>query len=445
VSTAPTRFPKLDAPPEGGTPPSRPAPVPPPGDPAGGEPASRPAFWLYAGHLVALVSISLSNVLCGLAILAAPWGLRNRPRARLLPAGSRPIVVALALYALLLVASIAASYDPLASLRSISELFTLSTLPLGLLLARGERRLRWLVDGLVAVAASVAVWGLLQLLGGGLGAIDSRIRGPFSHWMTFSGFLLVCDLLVLARLVAPPRDQPAGAAAGWAAGWRWAAAAAINLALLGSLTRGAWVALLVALVVLAVVRTPRLLAAFVPLALVFVLAAPVPLLGRVVSIFDLSDTSNYDRLCMAEAAAHMVAERPLLGLGPDQVEVRYAIYRPPSAPRYSVPHLHNSFLQLAAERGLPALAAYLAMTLAALAAAWRGFAREGRFAGPRADLWLGALLALVAFNVAGLFENNWGDTEVQRLALAVMALPFCLGARPAAPPEPPAPAPRDGA
>ena len=36
------------------------------------------------------------------------------------------------------------------------------------------------------------------------------------------------------------------------------------------------------------------------------------------------------------------------------------------------------------------------------------------------------MLALLAFNVAGLFENNWGDTEVQRPALFVLAIPFCL-------------------
>jgi O-antigen ligase len=53
----------------------------------------------------------------------------------------------------------------------------------------------------------------------------------------------------------------------------------------------------------------------------------------------------------------MVAERPLFGIGPDLVEARYPIYRHPTAPRYTVPHLHNDLLQLAAERGLPALAA----------------------------------------------------------------------------------------
>jgi hypothetical protein len=39
---------------------------------------------------------------------------------------------------------------------------------------------------------------------------------------------------------------------------------------------------------------------------------------------------------------------------------------------------------------------------------------------------MGVLLALLAFNLAGLFENNWGDAEVQRPILFVLALPFCL-------------------
>jgi O-antigen ligase len=85
-------------------------------------------------------------------------------------------------------------------------------------------------------------------------------------------------------------------------------------------------------------------------------------------------------------------------------------------------------LQLGAESGLLALAAYLWMNGAAIGLALSRYRREGRLAGPRADLYLGAVLALVAFNVAGLFENNWGDTEVQRLALFALALPFCLAA-----------------
>jgi O-antigen ligase len=408
-------------------------PAEPPPDGAGR--ADRVAFQLYGWHLFTLFGIALSNVVAGLMVLATPWALRHRRRLAPPPA-AWPLLAALALYTLLLFAAIAASSEPRTSLRAGGEVVTLLTLLLGLYLVRGERQVRWVVDGLGIVAGLVAAAGLLQFFVG-YGAIDRRIRGPFSHWMTFSGFLLQCDLLLIARLVAGPRPGPPPAGAPlWRRAltrWRWAALAAINLALLGSLTRSAWVAVVAALVLLALLRAPRLLLAFAPAVVVFALLAPVQVLARAVSIVDLRDPSNYDRLCMTEAGLRMVAERPLFGIGPGQVKLRYALYRPPSGHRYWVPHLHDTFLELAAERGLPALAAYLAMMAASVSAAWRGFVREGRFAGPRADLYLGALLALIALNVAGLFENNWGDTEVQRLALFVLAIPFCLAPAETAP------------
>jgi hypothetical protein len=42
----------------------------------------------------------------------------------------------------------------------------------------------------------------------------------------------------------------------------------------------------------------------------------------------------------------------------------------------------------------------------------------------RAPLWAGALLAGAAISVAGLFEYNFGDTEVEMATLIVLALPF---------------------
>jgi O-antigen ligase len=254
--------------------------------------------------------------------------------------------------------------------------------------------------------------------------------------MTFSGFLLICDLLLFASLLFGWRRLRRRGA--WALIWRLGALLTVNAALLGSLTRSAWLGVAVGGLLLVALRARRALAAVPVAAVVFVLLAPVPLLHRVLSTADLSDPSNYDRLAMAEAGGRMIAERPWTGQGPDLVVERYPIYRPPSAVRYWVPHLHDNLLQLGAERGLPAVAAFLLLAAVPLVAAWRLYRREGRLAGPRADLLLGAVAALVAFHVAGLFEYNWGDTEVQRLALFVMALPFCLGPPAADAPPPPA-------
>ncbi len=143
--------------------------------------------------------------------------------------------------------------------------------------------------------------------------------------------------------------------------------------------------------------------AALPAAFAFVVLAPVPVLARALSVTNLSDESSYDRLCMLEAGARMVAEHPLFGIGPNMVERLYPIYRHATASRLNVPHLHDSYAQLAAERGLPALASYLALLAVALARAWRGYRADlaaghgAGQAGSRADLWLGVTAALVAF------------------------------------------------
>jgi O-antigen ligase len=362
---------------------------------------------------------------------------------------ARPLLLATLAYCGLLVVAVLFSQEPATSFPSLSEFFTLAALPLALGSLAGERRVRWLFDAAILFAGLAALAGLGQFWIG-FGAIDRRIRGPFPHVMTFSGVLLLIDLLLVARLLFRPKgladEDGAGRARGflgrpWVA---WTALVVINLALVGSLTRNAWLGLAVGGAWLIWMRRRRLLALVLPAALIFIVVAPVPILARALSITDLSDESSYDRLCMLEAGARMVAEHPLFGVGPNMVERLYPIYRHFTAARLNVPHLHNSYMQIAAERGLPALVSYLVLVAVAIARAWRGYRSDlqrdepdpaglggnSRPAagpgGPRADLWLGVIAGLLGFSVAGLFEQNWGDIEVQRVALLLLAVPFCL-------------------
>ena len=126
----------------------------------------------------------------------------------------------------------------------------------------------------------------------------------------------------------------------------------INLALVGSLTRNAWIGLAFGGGWLLWMRRRRLLLWILPAAAAFIVLAPVPVLARALSVANLSDESSYDRLCMLEAGARMVAEHPLFGVGPNMAERLYPIYRHTSAARLNVPHLHDSYAQIAAERGL---------------------------------------------------------------------------------------------
>lgn len=375
---------------------------------------------LYAASIWTVFGLALSNIL--LAVTLISWALSPR-RLGMVGSRLRALFVPAMLYAFLLVLSVVFSRRPQASFAETSELLSLAVLGLAPLLVRGPAMVRRVLDGVVVVAGGSALWGLGQLFLG-WGDIDQRIRGPFSHYMTFAGILLLADCILLAQLMS--RRSRARSAR---ARWRWAAVVVINVALFASLTRSAWVALVVVLTLSLWMRKPRWLLGLVPAGVLFIVLAPVPVLQRAVSIFDLTDESNYDRLCMVEAGMQMVADRPLLGVGPRMASEYYPIYRHPTAPRHWVPHLHNTWLQLAAERGLPSVAVYLWLMAVSGGRAVGAFRRGGRFAGEESDLYVAVILGLLAFNVAGLFECNWQDTEVQRIVLFLVAAPFCLLSR----------------
>jgi O-antigen ligase len=143
-----------------------------------------------------------------------------------------------------------------------------------------------------------------------------------------------------------------------------------------------------------------------------------------VSIFDLQDPTNRDRLAMMRSGSAMVRDHPLLGVGPDMVERLYPEYRDPRAVQETNPHLHNVPLQIAAERGLPALAAWVA----AIGLLTVGLFRLFRAGGER-TLPAGGLAAVVGMLAAGFFEYNFGDSEFLMLFLVLVTLPFAAARR----------------
>lgn len=373
----------------------------------------RIGFWLFGSHQWALFSIAASNILLGFTILAAPWAARRPTREDW--ARWRPLWIPAVVYLLWLLLSMVLSYDWDISRRAGGDIFNFTTILLALLLVRRVDDARRVTRGLILLTGALAVIGLVQYFSG-YDSLDARMRATLSHYMTFAGVLLLGDCLLLAEM----------ACGAWRKWWSWPLLVVINLALFLSYTRNTWVALAVVLTVLALTRLPRLLLVYVPVLVLVVLLAPLSLVQRAASIVDPGDPSNYDRLCMAYAGTRMIAERPLFGQGPEMVSERYAIYRHPTSTRFFVPHLHNAYLQVAAERGLPALAALLWLWGAAGGTAWRRLREEGCWSGPNAALYLGTLLALLGFAIAGLFEDNWADDEVQRILLFLLALPFCL-------------------
>ncbi len=325
--------------------------------------------------------------------------LRGRPFARAL-------VAPLALFVLASLVSAAFSLDPLQSFDKTPRLAVLLLVPLSAALIDGTWWRR-LVAAICVATTVLSVWGIVQYLQGA-NDLYHRIQGPLAHYMLFAGCVLLGTTLAIGELLLNPERRI----------WLLLPPALLGTAaLLLSYTRNAWVGLAAALLLLAAVGRRRLLLLYPVLAIALWLVLPKSVLDRVVSIFDLRQEANYDRVCMAISGVQMIRDYPITGVGLDMVHRLYPLYRRDDAPRWSVPHLHNNIVQIAAERGLPALAAYLWLLGAFFTVTWRGLPR---LTGPPRAAVAASLVSVLAISIAGLFEYNFWFANVQYTMLVIM-------------------------
>jgi hypothetical protein len=341
--------------------------------------------------------------------------------------------------------------------------------------ASARARERLVAAGLSG-ALALSILSVLQFLLLGFDTVNNRPRGFLGHYMTAAGVEAAALVTAVARLLFPPAEglQPRAArlrfrdlfpvsilglaVLGLALLSRAGlpdllarrlfvtamAAAAITFALrreggagmttvlplvtamvaawalVISQTRNAWLGAVFGLAAVLVLRAPRTLWLLAAAVGAILLARPASIAQRLT----FSDSSSVDRYYMWQAGFDMIRDRPIMGQGPGMMLRAYPSYRWPEAPNPQQPHLHDNPLQIAAERGLPALVFWVWMMAVLLATALREartrHARPG-FEGPA------AFAVIVTLLVAGVFEYNFGDSEVLMFTLLVAALPFAAG------------------
>jgi O-antigen ligase len=355
------------------------------------------------------LSIAAAQILLGALLLCWITGMvrdKTRPTAP-------TFFVALLAYAGITLISSIFSIAPLESFIDDRQLSLFLIVPAVYDLARGHRATT-ATDVIVTVGAAAAVYGIVQYGMLHFDSLGQRPRGTLGHYMTYSGTLMLVVGVAGARLVFGTRDRV----------WPALVMPALVVALSLTLTRSAWVGACVAVGVLFILKDLRLLGLLPVVAALFFAFAPDSVTNRMMSMFDLRDPSNRDRLAMARTGAAMVRDFPLTGVGPAMIPKLYTQYRDPDAVQAMNPHLHNVPLQIAAERGLPALAIWIAFIAVLAYNLFRIFRSE------RDQTLAAAGLATIASMLsAGLFEYNFGDSEFLMLFLVLVTLPFAASRR----------------
>ena len=351
-----------------------------------------------------LFSIAVAQILLTVAALCWLALLVTRRERMAVPSFFWP----LALYGGATLVSAAFSPDPRTSLIDCKQLVLFALVPLVYRFVTGPRATT-MVTVILSFAAAGAAVGIFQYAILHYDNLGQRVQGTLGHWMTYSGLLMLVIGTALARILFGQGERT----------WAAAVLPALAVAVVVTFTRSAVVGACAAAALLFSMKDFRLLAVLPIVAAIFFAIAPAALNARFISVFSLHDPSNRDRVAMLREGVHMIRDHPLLGVGPNMVEPLYGEYRDPDAVQEINPHLHNVPVQIAAERGLPALGLWLWFVVALVVA----LARRVRDPGTR-FLAAAGLAAVTAMLAAGLFEYNFGDSEFLMMFLILVTLPF---------------------
>lgn len=374
------------------------------------EPTDRIATFLFSLWALAL-PWSLAAMQIALGLLAA-YGLFAAIRRGRLREYRHPFFIMLGIYLLIQILSALFSAAPLQSLQAfLNTDWPAFTIPLlaTLALSAGERMK--VVQALLFSASAVSVYGLFQFFSGVdlfRGAVLTphgdfyRANGGYNFYLTFAGNQLMAFCLAFAMILyeKEPRRRAL----------YLLAAGLIFASIIATFGRSTWIAAVLVLGLGTWLVNRRLFAisgaALIVFAVVLALAAPV-FQERFLSIFDFAQ--NETRLNLWKTSAAMIADHPVLGIGPGMFNTLFPLYKVPGF-YDTATHAHNDLLSMAVGSGLLGLLTWLAVW-----SAWFYFAsRAWRRFSPAAEdktLLLGTILAIAGILIAGFFQCYYTDLE----------------------------------
>ncbi len=382
------------------------------------------ATYALAGSVVAvLVSIAASQLLLACAIAAGAWAARRACRPlRPWP----PFVWPLVCFMAWTMAAAVASHDVPRGLTESRKFFLYAILFLTPRLMRSGNEILRTYRAIFVGSSISSAAGLVQFALNPSLDLLHRVSGFMSHWMTYSALLML--VLVALSAYAVCRRGPTR----W---WVFLLGSALVSGMYLSQTRNSWIGSVAGLTTVFVLKRRRALFPLIAVLLALFLISPIGMKHRLESGWDLKDPETRMRLELFATSSRMIRDNPWLGVGPKNVNVEALRYRGGGGefPDWLYQHMHNNFLQIAAERGIPGLILWLWLmvrlgydALSAFRAAGRQELAKAGSAEAALTVSTGALGAWVALLVAGMFEYNFGDSEVVTLFLFLMAAPYAF-------------------
>jgi putative inorganic carbon (hco3(-)) transporter len=402
-----------------------------------------------------LVSIAISGIFLAIAaiLFCCIWFLSPKSTFRL-PAFALPL--AIFFFWTVITALASPQIKPnLISLKKFSLFLILFLVPW---IARRQKLATWIYHAVFLMAAVTALKGLAQFIEHPENDLLHRITGFMSHWMTFSGLLMLALVSLFSYALCFKRLGRA---------WVIVLGLLLTVVLVLTKTRNTCFGAVVGMITVFMLILPQIYAPFqsavvarldvfsnrlfgrvLPgallrsLGIILFLAiiigsyklAPFSIKQRFSSAFDTGDANTKNRVELFYTSLRVIKHNVWLGVGQRGVQRAALQYRGSHEFHdWGYQHLHDNFLQIAAERGIPGLVLWLWL-MGRLG--WDAFLvyRSARKipVGPDNEalhVSIAALGAWMALMISGFFEYNFGDAEVLTLFLFIMACPYAVMAR----------------
>ena len=383
-------------------------------------------YFTFGSAVTILFSIALSQLLLGVALallLLSPNELRFPP-----------IRLPLAIFFGITVAALIASPDPAAGIPQIRKFYIFAIVLAICSTFKTVGQVRALIFAWAGAGALSALVGLEQFAARWQEALrqhadyysfylDRRITGFAGHWMTFGGQEMIVLLMLAACVLFSTRRtlQLVG----------WPIMVLLAAAIVLGMTRCIFLLGAPAGLAYLLWRRRALVLAALLASGIGVVIAPHSIQERIASVAkphqDL-DSNAHRAVCRA-VGWQMIEAHPWLGLGPEQIGRQFERYIPASIHR-PLPigwygHLHNIYLQYAAERGIFGLAAILWL-IAKVSMDFYGELKGHKLTPGARHILHGGIAVIVAVLAEGFFEYNLGDSEVLTLFLCVIACGYVV-------------------
>lgn len=352
------------------------------------------------------ISIAGSSITLGLALLFAMGAYKQKAiNGNLI---DKMIVKIMLFFVLTTVLSALFAHASLTSLeRALVYLFRFSPFVLVALIVKDTRQL-WMI--LLAGAASIVVAdgsAIYQFL------IKGNVRATafHSHPMILAGFLVMWIPIFIAMA-----NQGRSLASRYS--FETIVAGVCSLLSLGALlangTRGAWIAVLLVMLLEIIFLLRRNKKAAMSCVIILVIAIggvsqSETLQDRAKTVTDSSFQSNSERILMWQSAWTMFLDHPITGVGAQNYAQQYQNqYISPLAKERDQVHAHNNYFQIMAEQGLIGFGAFFLLFGMILRRGWQGIKSN--------NLW-GYILffSTMGLLLQGLTEFNFGNSAVIRL------------------------------